>query len=136
MKHERIGAGTPKNANPGLLCGSRDYVAESDAKVHVKAALKATDGSGVRVLQDREFGHLIGSPKVLVEHRGGSAFVSVQPRPWGWQNVDREFLNANSPGVSRYADKLLAAIHETGKREHERRERLKEARQRERTVRA
>jgi hypothetical protein len=123
VKHEKIGTRAPENARPGLLGGSPVHIAENGGNVHLKAGLRASAPSRVRILKDRAFGHLIGSPEVIIERRNGSAFVSVHPRPWGWQNVDREFLRPDSPGVDRYALALVQRIHEAGKAKHLERER-------------
>lgn len=37
MQHQQMGAGTPKNADPGLLGSSRDYVAQSGENLNSKA---------------------------------------------------------------------------------------------------
>lgn len=140
MKHERIGPRTQKNAQPGLLGGSPDYVKDSAANVHLRAALNAAAPCGVRILRDREFGHLLGNPCVIVQREKSRAFVLlrcitkvrhgqqeqtvVDRRPWGWDNPDREFLNPNSPGVERYAQALVKRIHEAGKLEQQRRDRV------------
>lgn len=123
MKHEKIGTRAPENARPGLLGGSPAYIVESDQNVHLKAALGAPKAGGLSVLKDKLFGHLIGDPRVIIERRAGSAFVSVRPRPWGWNNVDREFLQPDSPGVERYAQSLVQRIHDAGKAKHLERER-------------
>jgi hypothetical protein len=63
------------------------------------------------------------APEVVIRRRGGSAFVTVQNPPWGWPNLDREFLNPRSPAVDRYADTLRDRLAAEARREDERRER-------------
>ena len=62
------------------------------------------------VLKDDEALASIGTPRVVVTYRKGSAFVNVDRPMWGWGNVEREFLNPDSPGVMRYAQELFARL--------------------------
>jgi hypothetical protein len=142
-QQERIGARAPENTRPGLLGSSPVHVAENGSNVHIKAGLRASADSGVRILKD-QFGRYVGNACVIVQKRNGSAFVMLrcankeyrhgalttvyERRPWGWPNLDAEFLNPDSPSVERYAAKLLARIRDAGKREAERRERQTGAR--------
>jgi hypothetical protein len=123
-----------------LLGGSSGYIPHSDPNSKVKAALNALLGGGLTtVLRDHDAGHLFGNPCVIVHKRGGSAFVLlrcvrmrpqhgetalvVERRPWGWANVDKEFLNPESPAVDRYAQTVLQAIKNACEAERQRRER-------------
>ncbi|MDP9424015.1 MAG: hypothetical protein M3Q19_14500 [Pseudomonadota bacterium] len=62
------------------------------------------------ILKDDEALASIGTPRVVVTYHGGSAWVDVSRKPWGWGNVQREFLNPESPGVMRYAQGLFARL--------------------------
>lgn len=90
----------------------------------------SSDGQGRRVLKD-EFARLIGSPKVVIDRDDRRAVVWIADRPWGWLNTTREFLNPRSPGIDRYAEKLLARIRASAEQEQGRKERLKQAKRRE-----
>lgn len=134
MKMETIGVRVHHNTDPGShLAGVRNSIAQNDKISNAKAALKAAHEAGIRVLRDRDFGYLLGDPRIVIEPCGNSVFVSVRPRPWAWSNVDKEFLFG--VGAERYARKLLDRVHSEGQREHDRREALKAARLREREAR-
>lgn len=75
---------------------------------------------------------MIGHPRVLVEHRNGSAFVKMENRPWGWLDPSKEFLNPRGSGLKRYIADLEARIAKAAWDEASRRERLNEAKRRER----
>jgi hypothetical protein len=135
---ETAGAGghgnvqTGSKNNSGLLGGgAAQLIPEQGEKVHLKAALGVASGAGVRILQDRQFGYLLGGPKVIIEPRKDHVLVRLSPRPWGWPSFDREVWSGPE-AAERYAFKVLAYIMTKGRAEHERRERLLEARQRER----
>jgi len=123
MKHERIGAATPKNGNPGLLCGSREYLAESGEKVHIKAALNATSPSGVRIIKADFSRFLDGNPSVAMEWRGCAILVGLTSIPWGWKQKGRprEFYDEQSAYL--HAARLLRDIAKAGQDERDRRER-------------
>jgi hypothetical protein len=141
MKHEKIGTHAPENVRPGMLGGTPDYIAENGQNCNLKAALNATKGSGIQILKDREFGHLLGHPVVVVDQRPGVTFVLLRTllkefqngrqvsvlgrRPRGWPNLDKEFLSLTGKGIAarKYADGVLRLIHDAGEREHQRRER-------------
>lgn len=80
--------------------------------------------------------HLIGSPKVVVTNRGTDTLVSVAGAPWGWGDLDRVWfhkpLKRHSVGAERYALQLRQRIAAAAWKEHDRRERIKEAKRRER----
>ena len=139
MKQERIGTSAPKeNAGPGLLAGSLGLAAKAE-NLKLKAALGVGDGGTLRVLKDRKFGRLLGNPCVIIwrersrafvllrcfrtERRGTEEQTIIERAPWGWSNADREFLNPDSPGVNRYALRLVRRIREEGTEEHARRSR-------------
>lgn len=151
MIQEKIGAATPKeNGDPGLLGGSPGHVANPRSEVTLKAALSATNGSGLSVLRDHEFGRFVDHACVIIQQRRGSAFVllrcavmerahggtvrSYQRRPWGWNDYDREFPGAaaSSDAVQRYAYKLLALIRLRGSEEAARQARQRALREQER----
>lgn len=62
------------------------------------------------VLKDDQALASIGTPRVVVTYHGGEARVEVDRCPWGWGDPTRVFLNPDSPGVLRYADKLFARL--------------------------
>lgn len=64
------------------------------------------------ILKDDEALADIGTPRVVVTYYGGEAKVEVDRCPWGWRNVERTFLNAASPGVLSYAEKLFGRLKE------------------------
>lgn len=76
--------------------------------------------------------HLIGGPLVVIAKRGASAFVWIERKPWGWLLPTMEFLNPESPGVRRYAEKLLTRIGTEAEAAAKRKARLQEAKRRER----
>lgn len=72
-------------------------------------------------------GHFVGSPRVVIDRDKDKAVVWLSSAPWGWGDCRLEFLNPASPGVRRYADKLLKRVAEAGEKERLRRERIKAA---------
>lgn len=70
------------------------------------------DAPRVAILKDDDRLRLIGTPRVLIAYARGEAKVSVDRCPWGWGDVTRVFLNAASPGVLRYANKLFGRLIE------------------------
>lgn len=65
--------------------------------------------------------HLIGSPRVVVEHHASRAFVWVENPIWGWGNSRREFLNPKSPAIFKYAQALAIRIRNAALAEEARR---------------
>lgn len=82
---------------------------------------------GRTVLKEADFGHLIGSPRVIIDRDNSKAVVWVAGKPWGWSDPTIEFLNPASPGVDRYAQELLGRIRAAGEREANRKARQREA---------
>lgn len=60
-------------------------------------------------------------PEVQVARRGGSVFVILANRPWGWPCPDREFFNPDA--AERYANRLRGQVVGRLKKEAQRRER-------------
>lgn len=83
------------------------------------------------VLKEADYGHLIGSPRVVVDRYADKAVVWCHAKPWGMPDPEREFLNPHSPRVDLYAQELLGRLRAKGEREAERRERILEAKLRE-----
>lgn len=72
------------------------------------------------------------APEVVVYRRGGSVFVALANRPWGWPNPDKQFFDAGA--AERYAARLKGKLAAAAKKEADRRERQWQARLEERAA--
>lgn len=121
---------TSKRSDPGALgaAGAEGFQFATDASALTAKPSEKQSLDGAPI-------HLIGSPKVSVTNRRTDTLVSVANAPWGWGELDRCFLHlplkTRSVGAERYALQLRQHIAAAAWKEHERRERLKEAKRRE-----
>lgn len=71
---------------------------------------------------------LMGSPRVCLGDSGGSTWVWLERRPWGWSNANQAFVGRNRVRAAiYYAMKLAEAIRKAAMAEQARRERLQAA---------
>jgi hypothetical protein len=82
---------------------------------------------GRTILADDEYGHLIGSPKVVVDRHPNGATVTLQQAPWGFSRTHLEFLSANDPAIDSFVQELLTRVRLLGEREWNRREKRRHA---------
>lgn len=73
-------------------------------------------------------------PAVVVERSAARTRVWIEHSPWAWNNGLREFLNPDSPSVEHYAKRLAVALRDEALKEHGRRVRNRELRDRERAA--
>lgn len=123
MKHQIIEAGACDTGPKKLRPDSAAY-----SKNTAKKQAKRTKVSG-----DLGPIHLLGDPppRVVVERGDDRVLVMIEPRLWGMVNTDKVFLGSGQ-AANRYALSLAMLIRSRALREHERRERLKDAKVRER----
>lgn len=129
MKHETIGAHAPENARPVIMLGgSSAYIAENGENSKVKAGLRATEPSGVRIIKADYSRFLDGDPRIAMEWRGGAILVGLTALPWGWQDRAHpcEFYDEQSAYL--HAARLKRIVERAGLAECERRERKRIAR--------
>ena len=131
---EPLTTNVPPTQAGSLLGGGVQVVPRGDKVAHVKSMLASSGWLNSRILRDREFGHVFGHPMVIVGERNGSAFVLlrcvrnerkhgevvtvVECRPWGWPNIDKEFLNPDSPAVDNYAFAVFGLVQDLNRGEH------------------
>jgi hypothetical protein len=82
---------------------------------------------GRTILADYEYGHLIGSPKVVIDRHATGATVTLQQAPWGFSRTHLEFLSANDPAIDSFVQELLTRVRLLGEREWDRREKRRQA---------
>lgn len=152
MKHERIGASAP-DASPGVLLAREPELdskttPESPRKPAAIPAMPEHPGGisdwrkqvvalgffNSALVVTGELGpiEVIGSPRVVVAVRADSTFVWLANQPWGWNIPTREFLKRNSKAANSYAVELATKVRDEAQREHDRRERIGAAKERER----
>jgi hypothetical protein len=71
---------------------------------------------------DREYGHLIGSPVIVVDRHATGATVHLAQGPWGWTRTSLEFASPTDPAIDQFVQELVARVSLAGEREWERRE--------------
>ena len=74
----------------------------------------------------------IGSPRVCVGFGEGWSVVWCERRPWGWSDPYKLFLKANSRAACTYAVALAKKIKAVAETEQARKDRIREAKLRER----
>lgn len=99
----------------------------ADAISAAVAGDKAAIGRTIHV--DREYGYLVGNPRVIVDRRADGASVFVADCPWGWTRTRAEFASSSAPGIDLFVTELMTRIRLAGEREFERREKRERARE-------
>jgi hypothetical protein len=105
-----------------MLCGSSSYIDDSGENSNVKAGLRATEPSGVRIIKADYSRFVDGDPSVAMQWRGGAIVVGLTAIPWGWQDRAHpcEFYDEQSAYI--HAVRLQRAIAKAGQAERDRRE--------------
>lgn len=76
---------------------------------------------------EREYGHYIGNPRIVIDRYASGATVTLQQSPWGMTRTRMEFLSPVDPAIDQFASELLNRVRLLGEREWERRERRERA---------
>lgn len=151
MKHERIGPAREGEAGNVHATERPGHSRISPKKPAPKSTPPLPDPSaGVSVAEwaaslvphyfehvevvDGELGPiaLIGSPRVCVGFRADCTLVWVERCPFEWTDPFREYLKPRSGSACRYALHLASKLRDMANAEFARRERIKEAKVRER----
>lgn len=88
--------------------------------------VQVVDGDGLGPIA------VLDSPRVCVGFRDDCTVVWVERAPWGWSDPYRLYLKANSSAARRYAVALAERIRDAAHAEQARRERIRDAKVRER----
>jgi hypothetical protein len=76
---------------------------------------------------DREHGHLVGDPTVVVDRHETGATVFLANAVWGMTRTRAEFLSANDPAIDLFVNELLTRVRLLAERELERLEKRQRA---------
>jgi hypothetical protein len=117
---------------PAREGGAERIQLATDGSAHSKSSEFSQDSSGAPL-------HLVGSPRVVIEHCDGRVFVRVLNPLWGSGNLDREYLTRTGkpgPKALAYAEELRQRHAAAAWAAHKRREVAAEARMAERIANA
>lgn len=76
--------------------------------------------------------HLLGNPKVFLDHRTDGTLVAVLNSPWGFSGLDKMFLGGIGGAARSYGLELVARFRKAALAAQARQRRLEEAKRKER----